>query len=74
MDEEIEKIINHIDNGIYILGVAVKGMETYYEMLDDLHLYLRKKGFDARYYEDTDGKKLIATEKKLKKHWTKNEQ
>lgn len=63
MNTEIENILKKIDEKVFALTIVVQGMENFYEVLDNVQLYLRNKGLDARYYDDSDGKKLVAIEK-----------
>jgi hypothetical protein len=54
MDQDVEDVLKEIDEKIYTLTVKTKGMENHYDLLDNVQLYLRKKGLDARYYEDNN--------------------
>ena len=62
-EHEIENILKSIDKQEYVLEISTVGMEIYYDMLDCVQGFLRKKGFDARYYDDSIGKRLVAIEK-----------
>lgn len=65
MSQEVEDILEEIDEKIYILTVKTKGMETHYDLLDHVQWYLRKKGLDARYYEDNNYQEELVAIKKL---------
>ncbi|WP_156955885.1 hypothetical protein [Solidesulfovibrio alcoholivorans] len=64
MVKEIEDVLKKIDERIYTLTIKTQVMETHYDLLDHVQWYLRKKGFDARYYEkNCHDEGLVATEK-----------